>query len=56
MNKRLKYILKIIATLAFTGLLLSIAFNGNSHLELACCAVATICSYIIFFTKENPKE
>lgn len=53
MNKKLKNILKMIAILAFSGLLLSIAFDGNAHLELACCAVATICSYIIFFSKEG---
>lgn len=52
MKRKLKPVLRILAILSFTGLLLSVAFNGNSRLELFCCGVATLCSYIAFFSKE----
>ena len=52
MNKKLKPVLRILAILSFTGLLLSIAFNGNSRWELFFCGAATLCSYIAFFSKE----
>ena len=51
-NKKLKPVLRILAILSFTGLLLSIAFNGNSRWELFFCGAATLCSYIAFFSKE----
>lgn len=56
MSKSLKSALQMTALLAYMGLLLSIVFSENSRLELACCAVTTMCSCMLFFSKKSPTD
>lgn len=52
MNATIRRILQFIAIIAFSGLLASIMVDGDRRFELVCCAVATLCSYLVFFSKK----
>lgn len=56
MNKTLITTLKIFATAGFAGMLACIVFDFSNRLTLICCVVATVCSYIIFFSKKKNKD
>lgn len=53
MNKTLITVVKILATIGFAGMLACVAFDLSNRLELICCAVAAVCSYIVFFSKKK---
>lgn len=53
MSKKVQQLLKIIATLAFAGLLLCIGFDLDKRLELLYCTIAALCSYLVFFSKRG---
>lgn len=53
MNKTVNLILRLLVLVAFTGLLLSIALDRGERLELVCCTVATVGSYILFKQKKK---
>ena len=56
MNKTLITTLTISATAGFAGMLACIVFDFSNRLTLICCVVATVCSYITFFSKKKNKD
>ena len=56
MNKGLILLIKIITTLSFLGLLICVAIDASGRMELVCCTVATVGTYILVSQKKKRKS
>lgn len=56
MNKGLILLIKIITTLSFLGLLICVAIDASGRMELVCCTVATVGTYILVSQKKKRKN